>query len=1001
MKAAALLASPTATPAEIEAALEAVVHGDATSEFVKAFGPRRLVKALASGRLTDRAAELADELLSAAGATVGLAPSLEFTDVLHHEELYPDEVIDLSSDPPSTPAAASDEDCRLHLRLGGGSGAAFWPPSGRVVWDAPTEAAAVAIAEAPTLRLANPSRRYRIGSEIECKVWPAAVMLGRWLWQHQQLAIFSVLPTFFPPVAKSKGMSDFVLGVSFAAMPAVVFSVSAIADQIMYAYGRRRIFILGNAITAAFTALLGAATLMPDGAPFAAFCLVSQIGQGFGSALAEASSFALIAELFPRRVTFYFGLNETFTGLGVAIGPPIGGLLFAIGGFWCPFVTLACALLPGIVFIHVALRPSAAEGFKDEVEGVEDDVSEAGSVLTVLRVPGVATIMLACVLAESAITFLMPTFAEHALATGLGTSAPAIGMYFTANALLYTVGAPLVGLFTTPANARRMIVCGMVILSGACFLIGPRLGEGLAMAPLMEDMMVSCGANSSAYLNSLSGLMAASFALGQSGGGPAAALAALFGRLRSGSLFLCGGGRSAPPGNKEVAAVAAPRVRKTLTATHLVGLTFFAVSGGDYGIEDAVGAAGPAWTLLGLLVLPWVWSLPMALMTAELGSMIPDVGGPIIWVQRAFGPLVAHLNAIVHLVAGFFDLALYPVMFADYLREFHPALRLEGLGRYLLSSGMLGAITLLNLAGVEAVAAVSTVFTALVISPFVALAADMTAAIGADATDVVGGGYLAATGVRWGTFLSVMLWNTSGYDSMGAFAAEVENPGRDFPRAMVAAIVLITLVYVLPVAVGVSLDDRASLPSWTDGTFARVAAEQVGPWLARWISLGGAISALGILNSLLCAAARNAVSAADIGALPRVLATVHAPSGTPRLATLSLSLGLLLVISLPFRQLVELSMIFYGATTGLEFFALVRLRSLEPRTPRPYRMPLADGGVLIAFCVPPLALCALLIVLADRLSIYLFVGSLLLGLVTFPLRGGVHGGPPRLAQELF
>ena len=514
----------------------------------------------------------------------------------------------------------------------------------------------------------------------------------------------------------------------------------------------------------------------------------------------------------------------------------------------------------------------------------------------------------------------------------------------------------------------------------------------------------------------------------QSEGG-LSALAALFGHLRSGSLFLCGGDRCAPPANKEVAAVAAPRVRKTLTATHLVGLTFFAVSGGDYGIEDAVGAAGPAWTLLGLLVLPWVWSLPMALMTAELGSMIPDVGGPIIWVQRAFGPLVAHLNAIVHLVAGFFDLALYPVMFADYL---YPALRLEGLGRYLLSSGMLGAITLLNLAGVEAVAAVSTVFTALVISPFIALVAvglptldpsawligppplaaaaaaaaafetaDMPAAIAGDATAVVGGGYLIATGVRWGTFLSVMLWNTSGYDSMGAFAAEVENPGRDFPRAMVAAIVLITLVYVLPVAVGVSLDNRASLPSWTDGTFARVAAEQVGPWLARWISLGGAISALGILNSLLCAAARIAVSAAEIGALPRVLATVHAPSGTPRLATLSLSLGLLLVISLPFRELVELSMIFYGATTGLEFLALVRLRSLEPRTPRPYRVPLADGGALIAFCVPPLALCSLLIVLADRLSIYLFVGSLLLGLVTFPLRSGVHGEQPRLSQELF
>ena len=35
---------------------------------------------------------------------------------------------------------------------------------------------------------------------------------------------------------------------------------------------------------------------------------------------------------------------------------------------------------------------------------------------------------------------------------------------------------------------------------------------------------------------------------------------------------------------------------KTLSFWHLVGLTFFAVCGGDYGIEDAVGAAGPMYT---------------------------------------------------------------------------------------------------------------------------------------------------------------------------------------------------------------------------------------------------------------------------------------------------------------------------------------------------------------------------------------------------------------------
>ena len=474
---------------------------------------------------------------------------------------------------------------------------------------------------------------------------------------------------------------------------------------------------------------------------------------------------------------------------------------------------------------------------------------------------------------------------------------------------------------------------------------------------------------------------------------------------------------------------------KKLSAVHLVGLTFFAVCGGDYGIEDAVGAAGPAWTLLGLLVVPWVWSLPVALMTAELGSMMPDMGGPVVWVDRAFGRRVAHVNAIVHIVANFFDTALYPVMFADYLRELHPALRLEGLTRFLLSACMLGVVTALNVVGVDAVARVSTLFTVLVVSPFLALViaglpsldpsawllgADGTSWGGADISGgvadgaaggavggvvggAVGGGEAAAgarqhpaagqhppphhQGVRWGTFLAVLLWNTSGYDSVGALASEVEHPGRDFPRAMAASIVLITLVYLLPVAVGVSLDEEDDLPNWTDGTFAVVAADHVGPWLAKWISLGGALSAFGLLNTLLCAAARIVASASEIGVLPRRLAKIDARSGAPVDATLSLSACLLLTLWLPFAELVKFSMLFYGATTGLEFLALWRLRALEPDALRPYRLPLDDGWPLALFCTPPLALCVLLACVAERASLAIFGGTVALASLTYCLRG--------------
>ncbi|EOD34091.1 hypothetical protein EMIHUDRAFT_55003, partial [Emiliania huxleyi CCMP1516] len=382
-----------------------------------------------------------------------------------------------------------------------------------------------------------------------------------------------------------------------------------------------------------------------------------------------------------------------------------------------------------------------------------------------------------------------------------------------------------------------------------------------------------------------------------------------------------------------------------------------------------------------------LWSLPIALMTAELGAMIPDMGGPVVWVDRAFGPFVAHCNAYTHLVANFFDNALYPVMFADYLREFHPALCFDGLPRYLLSASMLVCVTLLNLAGVANVANVSTLFTVLVVSPFFALVIcglptlDPSAWLIGGASDaanddaahaaVSGGG----GGVRWGTYLALLLWNTSGYDSVGALASEVENPGRDYPRAMVGSIVLISLVYLLPVSVGVSLDAAANLPTWTDGTLARVASDYVGEWLAKWISLGGALSSFGQLNALLCAAARIVVSAAEIGVLPPLLAKVHPVSGVPVAATLALSFGLFLVLSLPFSELVEFSMLFYGFTAGLEFLALIKLRTLELATPRPYRVPLGDSWPLAAFCLPPLGLCALLFALAERLSLYIFLAT--------------------------
>ncbi|KAL9370639.1 hypothetical protein Peur_035779 [Populus x canadensis] len=53
----------------------------------------------------------------------------------------------------------------------------------------------------------------------------------------------------------------------------------------------------------------------------------------------------------------------------------------------------------------------------------------------------------------------------------------------------------------------------------------------------------------------------------------------------------------------------------------LVFLIFYKVSGGAFGVEDSVQAAGPLLALLGFFIFLFIWSIPEALITAEMGNV--------------------------------------------------------------------------------------------------------------------------------------------------------------------------------------------------------------------------------------------------------------------------------------------------------------------------------------------------------------------------------------------
>src|SRR6478736_10530525 len=129
----------------------------------------------------------------------------------------------------------------------------------------------------------------------------------------------------------------------------------------------------------------------------------------------------------------------------------------------------------------------------------------------------------------------------------------------------------------------------------------------------------------------------------------------------------------------------------------LVFVLFFSTSGGPYTTETLIHKVGPGLGLLILIVVPLVWSIPEVLIVGELASMMPEEGGYYRWVDRAFGRFWAFQNGWLTWMYSLVDMAIYPVLFNQYLKHFVPGL---GAGfEWAVSLVVIWGATAINLRG--------------------------------------------------------------------------------------------------------------------------------------------------------------------------------------------------------------------------------------------------------------------------------------------------------------
>ena len=151
----------------------------------------------------------------------------------------------------------------------------------------------------------------------------AAVCVGAFMGQLDASIVTVALPTLQRTFGVSVGAVTWV-GLSYLlVLVATVIAVGRFADM----WGRKLLYVYGFLLFTLASALCG---LAPD---LAALCGFRAL-QAVGAAMLQANSLAIIVLIVPSRsLGRAIGLQGAAQALGLALGPTIGGLLLAAGGW--------------------------------------------------------------------------------------------------------------------------------------------------------------------------------------------------------------------------------------------------------------------------------------------------------------------------------------------------------------------------------------------------------------------------------------------------------------------------------------------------------------------------------------------------------------------------------------------------------------------------------------------------------------------------------------------
>jgi EmrB/QacA subfamily drug resistance transporter len=327
-----------------------------------------------------------------------------------------------------------------------------------------------------------------------------AVCLGMFMLLLDITIVNVALPDIQQALHSSFSDLQWIVDAYALTLAAFLLTAGSIADM----YGRRLLYLIGLAVFTVASALCGFAvsTLMLQ---------LSRAVQGIGGAIMFAVSLALLADAFRGKDRgIAFGVWGGVTGLAVAIGPLLGGLLTSgLSWQWIFFVNVPIGIAAVVIAVLKVSESRAQQVSRPDWAGfvlftvalsslvyglIESNQRSFTNALVLGCFAAAAVLLVAFVIVERRIAhpmfdlklFMLPTFSGGAVAAfGLSASIFAMLLYL----VLYL--QDILGYSPLGTGARLMFLSGGTL---ATAIVAGRLSSRVPVRLLIGPGLILVGA---------------------------------------------------------------------------------------------------------------------------------------------------------------------------------------------------------------------------------------------------------------------------------------------------------------------------------------------------------------------------------------------------------------------------------------------------------------------------------------------------------------------------